>query len=115
MKSGPFTISACELRVVPYEVVFSPEARDDLMALYRFIADNAGEAVAMGYVERIEVYCREFADFPQRGVRRDDLLPGLRVVGFERRVSLAFHIEPGRVTFDRILYGGHDADALIGE
>jgi len=99
---------------VPYEVVFSPEARDDLMALYLFIADNAGDAVAMSYVERIEAYCRDFADFPQRGIGRDDLLPGLRVVGFERRVSLAFHIESGRITFDRILYGGRDVDALIG-
>ena len=46
---------------------------------------------------------------------RDDLLPGLRVVGFERRVSIAFHIDGERVTFDRILYGGRDIDATIGK
>ena len=107
--------SASGLRAVPYEVVFSPEARDELMALYRFIADHAGDVVAMGYLERIEVFCRDFAEFPERGMRRDDLLPGLRVVGFERRVSLAFHIESDRVTFDRIIYGGRDVDALIRE
>jgi len=83
------------------------------MALYRFIADHAGEATAMGYIERIEEFCRGFAQFPHRGISRDDLLPGLRVVGFERRVTLAFHIDSHRVTFDRILYGGRDVEALI--
>jgi len=100
---------------VPYEVVFSPEARDELVGLYRFIADHSGEAAAIGYIERIEAYCRGFAEFPNRGISRDDLLPGLRVVGFERRISLAFHIHSNRVTFDRILYGGRDIEALIGE
>ena len=38
------------MRVV--RVVFSPEARDDLLGLYEYIADRAGEDVALGYVER---------------------------------------------------------------
>ena len=69
----------------------------------------------MGYIERIEKYCRGFVDFPHRRISRDDLLPGLRVVGFERRISLAFHIESNRVTLDKILYGGRDVGTLIGE
>jgi len=32
-------------------------------------------------------------------MQRDDLLPGLRIVGFERRVTLAFHVDADRVTF----------------
>jgi toxin ParE1/3/4 len=96
-----------------HRVVFSPEARDDLLRLYLFIAERSGEARALGYVERVEVWCRGLAMFPERGRRRDDLLPGLRVAGFERRVAIAFHIAPGLVTLDRILYGGRDLDALI--
>jgi toxin ParE1/3/4 len=38
--------------------------------------------------------------------------PGLRIIGFERRVAIAFHIDPGRVTIDRILYGGRDLGVL---
>jgi toxin ParE1/3/4 len=53
-----------------------------------------------------------FATFPDRGTRRDDLLAGLRVVGFERRVAIAFHVGPDTVTIDRILYGGRDLGAL---
>ena len=47
-------------------------------------------------------------DFPERGRQRDDLRPGLRIVGFERRVSIAFHVSPDTLVIDRIFYGGRD-------
>ena len=96
-----------------HRIVFAPEARDDLKELYRFISERADAERAIGYVERIESYCRGFADFPERGTRRDDLYPGLRVTGFERRVTIAFHVDVDTVTFLRILYGGRNVDALI--
>ena len=91
-----------------HKVVFAPEARDDLLSLYLFIAERDGDSRALSYVERIEAFCRSFSDFPERGTRRDDLLPGLRIVGFERRVTIAFHVGSDTVTFDRILYGGRE-------
>jgi len=93
---------------VIHKIDFAPEARDDLRALYLFIAERAGEDRAIGYIERIETYCQGFRDFPNRGIKRDDLLPGLRVVGFERRVSIAFLVTGNTVTFIRILYGGRE-------
>jgi toxin ParE1/3/4 len=66
-------------------------------------------------VERIEAYCLGFADFPERGTRRDDLMPGLRVIGFERRVTIAFHVDARTVTVDRILYGGRDLGILTND
>ena len=96
------------------EVVFAPEARDDLKELYMFIAERSKPDRAMAYVNRIEAYCRGFADYPERGTRRDDLFPGLRVVGFERRVTIAFHVDADTVKFLRILYGGREIEALIG-
>jgi toxin ParE1/3/4 len=97
---------------VARRLVFAPEARDDLRGLYLFIAERDGEDRAMAYIERIEAHCRGFADFPERGTRRDDLLPGLRITGFERRVTIAFHVSTDTVTVDRILYGGRNLDAL---
>ena len=41
-------------------------------------------------------------------------LPGLRIVGFERRISIAFGISGDTVIFYRFLYGGRDLDAAIG-
>lgn len=97
------------------EVVFSPEARDDLLSLYLFIAERAGEDRAMAYIERLELFCRGFSNFPQRGTARDDLLPGLRLAGFERRVTIAFHVSKTQVTFDRIFYGGRDFERLFDQ
>ncbi len=70
---------------------------------------------ALAYIERIEVHCRGFATFPERGTQRNDLLPELRLIGFERRVTLAFHVGPDTVTFDRILYGGRDLGAVFDD
>lgn len=94
------------------EIRFAPEARDDLRRLYLYIAERSGEERALAYLERIEAYCRGFADVAERGVRRDDLFPGLRIVGFERRIAIAFHVDAGTVTFDRVLYGGRDLGSL---
>lgn len=96
------------------EVVFAPEARDDLKELYLFIAKRSNPGRAVAYVDRIEAYCRGFADYAERGMRRDDLFPGLRVVGFERRVTIAFHVDADTVKFLRILYGGREIEALVG-
>jgi toxin ParE1/3/4 len=93
---------------VAHEVVFAPEARDDLLQLYDYIAARAGPARARAYTERILSYCLGFETFPERGTRRDDLRPGLRVVGFARRVTIAFHINDDIVTIDRVLYAGRD-------
>jgi toxin ParE1/3/4 len=98
---------------VTHRVLFSPQANNDLRELYVYIAADAGPARAMAYLERIEVYCKGFANFPERGTKRDDLLSGLRVVGFERRVTIAFHFDADTVTFDRILYGGRDLPSQV--
>lgn len=95
------------------EVVFRPAAAADLKNLYNYIEQHS-PASAARYVERIEAYCMKLADFSERGTRRDDLGPGIRTIGFQRRVSIAFVVLDGRVEVARILYGGRDlARALI--
>lgn len=98
---------------MPVEVGFSPEARADLLKLYLFIAERADDDRALAYVERLERYCRGFSTFPERGTARDDLMPGLRIASFERRVTVAFHLANDLVTIDRLFYGGRDFEALF--
>lgn len=90
------------------KVVFSPEAEADLNSLYDHIVESAGSARALIYSERIARFCINLSNFSERGVRRDDLRAGLRIIGFERRATIAFHITADSVTIDRILYGGRD-------
>ncbi|MBO9708607.1 MAG: type II toxin-antitoxin system RelE/ParE family toxin [Caulobacter sp.] len=89
-------------------VVFSPEARDDLFALYRYIAERGAPNAAMAYVDRLETRCTGLAEFPEQGRLREDIRPGLRLLGFERRTMIAFHITPTMVVIDRLMHGGQD-------
>lgn len=89
-------------------VAFAPEAEADLIALYDWIAQAADPVTALGYVERLEAFCQRLSLAPERGHRRDDIRPGLRITGFERRVTIAFVAEPGRVAILRLFYGGRD-------
>ncbi len=96
-------------------VVFSPEAQGDLLQLYDLIAERAGAARALGYVEWITAHCTSFADFPERGTQRDDIRPGLRTTGFERRATIAFTVAADAVTILRVLYGGRDLKAAFDD
>jgi toxin ParE1/3/4 len=93
---------------VTHRVVFSPEASEDLLGLYDYISARSGGVQALRYIERIERWCEGLRRFPERGVVRDDIRSGVRVMGFERRVTIAFRVLPDTVTILRILYGGRD-------
>ncbi len=98
-----------------HKIVFAPEAQTDLMEIYDYIAPRGGAERALAYVERIQATCFSLSGHPERGTRRDDIRPGLRVTGFERRVTIAFHIDPDSVVIDRILYGGRDLGAAFDD
>jgi toxin ParE1/3/4 len=98
-----------------YEVRFQPRARDDLLALYNYIADTAGAGVAEAYTARIEAACLSLRTFPERGTRRDHIRPGLRTMGFERRATIAFVVETETVTIVRIFYGGRNFERALAD
>ncbi|CAN5644772.1 hypothetical protein BH10PSE5_BH10PSE5_35840 [soil metagenome] len=95
------------------QITFRPAALDDLLNLFDYIADEVSPTVAGGYIDRIEQSCRSLTTFPERGTRREDLAPGLRILGFERRATIAFRVIGGDVQIVRIFYGGQDFDAAL--
>ena len=97
------------------KVVFRPSAEADLLALYHYIAEVSGTARAGAYLSRIEQACLGLATFPERGVRRDDLAPALRTIGFERRVSIAFRVLDQVVEIVAIAYAGRDFEGEVPE
>lgn len=96
-----------------YKVIFGPLARTNLRNLYHYIADNAGPLRAMAYIQRIEAACLNLRDFPHRGMRRNDVRPGLRITGFERRVAIAFTVGADTVTILAILANGQTAETAF--
>ncbi len=51
--------------------------------------------------------------FPNPGVARDDILPRLRTIGFPRRVTIAFVVEPTEMLIIGIFYGGQDFETAL--
>lgn len=90
------------------KVVFRRRAEKRLLELGEYIAIHASSNIATGYLDRIHAACVALADFPERGRHRDDILPGLRTIGFERRVTIAFRVLKTRVEIVTIAYGGRD-------
>ncbi|HXZ01503.1 MAG TPA: type II toxin-antitoxin system RelE/ParE family toxin [Stellaceae bacterium] len=97
-----------------HKISFRPLAEADLFRLYRSIAEKAGHEVAGAYIDRIEAACKTLETFPERGTRRDDIRPGLRTLGFERRATIVFQVRRAEVVIVRIFYGGRDYESALG-
>jgi toxin ParE1/3/4 len=89
-------------------VVLAPEAADDLQGLYDWIAGRASPTVAMGYLDRVERFLAGLSIGAERGHLRSDVRPGLRIIGFERRLTVAFTVDDDLVTVLRVLRAGQD-------
>lgn len=96
-------------------VEFAPEAREDLIALYDWVADATSPETAVGYIGRIEKFISSFDVASERGTRRDDVRPGIRTIGFERRITIAFVVDEERVSILRIFYAGRDWEGVLSE
>nr|WP_269456124.1 type II toxin-antitoxin system RelE/ParE family toxin [Rhizobium quercicola] len=89
-------------------VRFTPEANADLTELFDYLAPRAGSAVALKYVGDIHQHCLSFALFPACGFARNNVSPGLRIVGFRRRASIVFQVQDEQVIIIRIFHRGRD-------
>ncbi|HEX3395430.1 MAG TPA: type II toxin-antitoxin system RelE/ParE family toxin [Steroidobacteraceae bacterium] len=96
-----------------YTVVFAPEAEEQLAQLYRYIADHASPAIALRYTSAIIEYCEGMKAVPHRGVRRDDIRPGLRITHYKGRAAIAFAVEGEQVSIIGVYYGGQDYEAAL--
>ena len=90
------------------DIVFAPEAHADVLALYDWISAKAGSGIAINYIERIERFCNGLDLASEHGHSRDDIRSGLRVVGFEKRITIAFMVSDHSVTILRLFYGGQN-------
>ncbi len=96
-----------------YRVVFSPEAEQQLTALYRYIAAAASPDIAARYTEAIVSYCESLRTFPLRGTKRDDVRFGLRITNYKKRAVIAFDVDAELVSIIGVFYGGQDYETIL--
>jgi toxin ParE1/3/4 len=89
-------------------ITYTSDALADLDWIYDTVAKASAPAIAAGFEQSIRDFCQRLELGAERGTRHDDLRPGLRTIGFERRVTIAFVVDVDRVVILRIFYGGRD-------
>jgi toxin ParE1/3/4 len=98
---------------MPFNVVFAPEAEEQLRALYQYIAADASPEIAARYTEAIIAYCDGFQTFPHRGTPRDDIRPGLRTTNYKGRTVIAFDVDGDLVSIIGVFYGGQNYESAL--
>ena len=94
-------------------VIFTPEADEQLVALYRVIAAAASPSIAADYTGAIVTYCEGLMTFPLRGIRRDDIRPGLRIISFRRRTVVAYAVMADTISIIGVFHGGQDYEMAL--
>jgi plasmid stabilization system protein ParE len=98
-----------------HRVVFTPEALDQLAALYQYISVAASPAVALRYTDAIVNYCESLTLFPHRGTMRDDVRKGLRITHYKKRTVIAFAVDAAEVVILGIFYGGQNHESRLSD
>ena len=92
---------------------YSARATRQLENLYDYVARASSPDRAQTFVSSIVDYCDRLVASPYRGTKRDDLRSGLRIIGFRRRVTIAFSVTDESVVILGVSYRGRSFEALL--
>jgi toxin ParE1/3/4 len=94
------------------KVIFRSKAEKDLRDIYEFIASDS-PVNAMEFVRRLQTFCSSLESFPERGAPRDDFAVGVRILVFEKRITIAYRIDGNRVQILRLFHAGRNTPAAF--
>ena len=98
-----------------YKIVWYRKARQDLLALYDWIDQQAGPEIANDYTSRIDAHAAKLGHFPHRGTPRDDLSHGLRTITYRRRTIIGYKVVDQEVQILHIIHGGRNLAGVFDE
>ena len=96
-------------------VVYSPRSLRHLRSLYEWISSTGTPERAERFAVSILDFCDGLSEFPFVGIARDDILFGLRTIGYRHRVTIAFKPTDETVEIHGIYYGGRDFENRLQE
>ena len=95
-------------------LAYTAEAEDHLDEIERYIAESsASEITARRYITRVIRFCESLSNAPFRGSTHEHSAPGLRTVGFERRITILFLVEEDAVIVIGVYYGGRQLPGVF--
>ena len=93
-------------------VLWSPEAEEDLVAIWRYVAQEASPDIADKQLILIDQATTTLREWPLAGRARDDVLPGMR--SLVARPYVVFYRVAGQgVEVVRVLHGRRDIDSIF--
>ena len=95
-------------------VLWSPQARTDLFAIWSYYRNEAGELVADRVVRAINEKCKVLQEFPLMGRARDELRTGLRSIPVSPHVVF-YRVRGDAAEVVRVLHGRRDLDEIFSE
>lgn len=94
-------------------LVVSPEARSDLVEIWRYLGARGIRATGR-VMQQIRARFQTLIEFPESGIRREELRAGLRSFPVGNYVIFYFIIDGG-VEIVRVLHGRRDIEAILSE
>src|ERR1700731_316876 len=95
-------------------IIWSPEADEDLIGIWGYLAGEASEQVADNQLLSIEKACTMLEAWPHSGRPRDELLPGVRSVPVHPPVVF-YRVRDNAIEIARVLHGHRDIDAIFAK
>ncbi len=92
-------------------LIFTPAARDDLITIGIYIADDTPTR-AESFIAELEAKARHLAEWPRSYPARDDISPGLRAAVHGRYLLLYRDLED-EVRVVRIVHGARDLPRIF--
>jgi plasmid stabilization system protein ParE len=95
---------------VRYRLRFHPAVSEDLDAIVRWLADQAGHESAARRLAEIEEVIASLQELPHKGRVRDEIAPGLRAIPAGRKAVIGFTVddETREVFIHIVSYAGAD-------
>jgi toxin ParE1/3/4 len=109
------TLSAALAADMPedeHDVVWSPEAEQDLLAIWIHVAREASPDVADEQLRSLDRACEALARWPYSGRARDELFRGVRSIAVEAHVVF-YRVGNSAIEIIRVLHGRRDVDAIL--
>ncbi|MEM1377404.1 MAG: type II toxin-antitoxin system RelE/ParE family toxin [Pseudomonadota bacterium] len=96
-------------------VVFEAQAEHDIQEVFLATNANVGPNASAARVRRLLAFCNRLDLASERGQTRNDIRPGLRIVGFERSLTIAFAVTEAEVRILRVFQKGADWESTFDD